>query len=83
MASPVSRAAGRRGLVAVVLIVLVLLVIADLLRRDSVLRGLFVDTPPSRQEQVIEGVRRTISMSNRGGPVISPEAPAEAETLAA
>ena len=52
---------------AVVLIVLLLMVIADLLRRDSILRSLFSTGPASRQEQLIEGVRRTISTAGCAG----------------
>jgi hypothetical protein len=81
MGNAVSRAAGRRGLIVVALLVLLLLAVADLLRQRSFLRSLFGVTPASRQEQIIEGVRQRISVVDGSGVGVAGEAPRGSGTL--
>ena len=69
-----SRAASRRGLVVVAVLLLIILVIADALRPNSILRNLFGTAPASRHEEVLDGVRRRgIPVPDRTGLIIPDE----------
>ena len=66
-----SRAASRRGLVVVAVLLLIILVIADTLRPNSILRNLFGTAPANRQEEVLDGVRRRgIPVPGRTGLIV-------------
>jgi len=59
----VSRATSRRGLVVLAVLLLIVLVIADTVRPNSILRAFFRAAPANRHEEILDDVRR------RGVPV--------------
>lgn len=77
-----SRAAGRRGMLVVALVLLVLLVIADTLRPNSVLRDFFGGAP-AQQDRLEDIRRRGIPIPERTGMVVPGDVTSTAQSLPA
>lgn len=77
-----SRATSRRGLVIAALLLLIMLVVADVLRPNSILRDFFGAAPANRQQERLEGVQRRTRplLPKRMGVVIPGKTTAEQQS---